>query len=106
MAADSPSSPGTIAGARLVATSTGAAFGPARSAPGVSKLVCDDACGDSGCRQDIDQRGAEFDQQYGSIVATRQLHRSQRISSGAEYPSDALLALPAWQIKSARLYNR
>src|SRR6266851_2787933 len=59
----------------------GAAFGPARSAPGVSKLVCDGACGDAGCRQDIDQRGAEFDQQYGSIVAARQLHRSQRISS-------------------------
>ena len=68
-----PATAGTIAGARLVATSAGAAFGPARSAPGVSKLVCDGACGDAGCRQDIDQRGAEFDQQYGSIVAARTL---------------------------------
>src|SRR5260370_42266086 len=82
----------SIAGARLVATSAGAAFGPARSAPGVSKLVCDGASGDAGCRQDIDQRGAEFDQQYGSIVVARQLHRSQRISSSPRsfFRSDAL----------------
>ena len=83
----------------MVATSAGAAFEPARSAPGVSKLVCDDACDDAGCRQDIDQRGAEFDQQYGSIVATRQLHRSQRISSAPRlfYPCNGPFAM---QIRS------
>ena len=42
------------------------------SGKSVAKLMWDDGCGDAGCRPHVNQRGAEFYQEHGSIVAARQ----------------------------------
>src|ERR1700693_3080137 len=42
------------------------------SGKSVTKLMWDDGCGDAGCCPHINQCGAEFNQEHGSIVATRQ----------------------------------
>jgi len=38
----------------------------------VAKLMWDDGCGDAGCCPHINQCGAEFNQEHGSIVTARQ----------------------------------